>query len=154
MLKNIDWDTYFISVAFLSAKRSKDPTCKVGAVIINNNNIIVATGYNGFPKKINDDFLSWDKNNINPLKNKYPYVIHAEINAILNRNQTDLTNCTLYTTHYPCNECTKMILQSNITTIKYFNKKKDEASEIMINLSGIKCEQINLNIDKILIKFE
>lgn len=152
----IDWDTYFISVAFLSAKRSKDPNCQVGSVIINKDNIIIGTGYNGFPKNINDNdnLLPWNKNDNNPINNKYPYVIHAEVNAILNKNQMNLNNCILYTTHYPCNECAKIIIQSGIKTIKYYNNKKNEASNILFNLANIICIKLELNINEIYLKFD
>lgn len=71
----LDWDTYFMSVAFLSAQRSKDPHSQVGACIVNNKNKIVGIGYNGMPNGCSDDEFPWNRqqNPIDPLKIKYLY---------------------------------------------------------------------------------
>ena len=86
----MQWDEYFMAVAFLSSMRSKDPSTQVGACIVNIENRIVAIGYNGFPTGCSDDELPWDRDGDNELDTKYPYVVHAEVNAILNKNSADV----------------------------------------------------------------
>lgn len=139
----ISWNEYFMNVAILSSFRSKDPSCNVGACIVNQNNIICATGYNGMPAGM--DELPWEKGHKDELQNKYPYVVHAEVNAILNKNTHDLTNCILYSTHFPCRECTKIIIQSGINKIYYLNFKQDLASEQMLNLANIEFIKLHLS---------
>ena len=81
---HISWDQYFMGVALLSAKRSKDPSTQVGACIVNEDKRIIGIGYNGFPRGCSDDVFPWGKGSENPLETKYPYVVHAETNALLN----------------------------------------------------------------------
>ncbi|KAG7392201.1 hypothetical protein PHYBOEH_006455 [Phytophthora boehmeriae] len=109
----LSWDDYFMSVAFLSAMRSKDPSTQVGACIVNPEKKIVGIGYNGFPNGCDDDDLPWARESAtnSPLDTKYPYVCHAEMNAILNKNSTDVKGCTIYVALFPCNECAKLIIQ-------------------------------------------
>lgn len=144
-LDYIGWDEYFMNIALLSARRSKDPSCQVGCCIVNNSNVICGIGYNGMPIGISDDIIPWGKNNENELDNKYPYVCHAEMNAILNSNTRELSNCIIYTTHSPCRECVKLIIQSGIKTIYFLEYKRDLASERMINLTNIKFVQLILD---------
>ena len=99
-----------MAVAFLTAMRSKDPQTQVGACIVNQDKRIVGVGYNGFPKGCSDDALPWAREAEDPFDTKYPYVCHAEQNAILNKNSADVKGCTIYTAMFPCNECTKMIV--------------------------------------------
>lgn len=145
MNNNINWDEYFMGIAALSALRSKDPNTKVGACIVDNEHKVVSIGYNGMPRGIADDDLSWEKGE--GLKSKYLYVCHAEFNAILNtRDGTALKGCTLYVTLFPCNECTKAIIQTGIKEIVYKeNKYKDtvgtQASLKMLELAGIKIRE-------------
>ncbi len=80
----ISWDEYFMGVSVLAAKRSKDPNTQVGACIVDANNVILSTGYNGFPIGCSDDVFPWDRSAENRADTKYPYVVHAELNAILN----------------------------------------------------------------------
>ena len=89
----IEWDDYFMSVAYLSSMRSKDPSTQVGACIVNQENKIVGIGYNGFPRGCSDDELPWDRDADSPLDTKYPYVCHAEVNAILNKNSAEVKGC-------------------------------------------------------------
>ena len=122
----ISWDELFMGVAKLVAKRSKDPNSQVGAVIINPNNIIVGTGYNGMPNGIPDDaddLFPW-KSDGEFLDSKYAYVVHAELNAILNTlDHSQLKGATMYCTLAPCNECMKAIIQSGIKKVIYFDDK-------------------------------
>ena len=117
--KYITWDQYFMAVAKLSSHRSKDPNTQVGCCIVNPNNRIVSLGYNGMPHGCSDDTYPWDRKNKDPLKNKYLYVCHSELNAILNARGRDLTGCKLYVTLFPCNECAKAIIQSGIKEVVY-----------------------------------
>jgi dCMP deaminase len=122
----IGWDEYFMGLAMLSSMRSKDPSTQVGACIINKFNKIVAVGYNGFPTGITDESFPWESSG-EFLDTKYPYVCHAELNAILNKISVDLRDCTLYTTLFPCNECSKAIIQSGITKIVYLSDKYEQS---------------------------
>lgn len=146
-LSYIDWDEYFMAIAFLTAKRSKDPSTQVGACIVNDEKRIVGIGYNGMPTGCSDDEFPWNKTSSNPLETKYLYgnpskisflqrnkqaiglqiielsVCHAEVNAILNKNSSDVKNCTIYVALFPCNECAKVIIQSGIRTIVYMSDK-------------------------------
>ena len=145
----ISWDEYFMSVAMLSAMRSKDPNTQVGACIVNQDLKIVGTGYNGFPKGCSDDELPWGREG-NPLQTKYPFVCHAELNAILNSISRDLRGFTLYVVMFPCNECAKAIIQSGITEVVYRDNKYPDsdsvkASTIMLEQAGVKLRQLVQN---------
>ena len=122
----LSWDDYFMSVAFLSAQRSKDPNKQVGAVIVGPGKIICGVGYNGFPRGCGDTELPWAKKSRNgdPMDTKYAYVCHAEMNAIMNKNAQNLDGASLYVTMYPCNECAKLIIQSGIKEVVYFEGKE------------------------------
>ena len=117
----IVWDEYFMGVAILSSMRSKDPSTKVGACIVNQDKKIVGIGYNGFPMGCSDDEFPWDREG-DFLDCKYPYVVHAEPNAILN-STVSLKDATIYVTLFPCNECAKLIIQSGIKEIVYMGDK-------------------------------
>ena len=117
----INWDEYFMGVALLSSMRSKDPRTQVGACIINDKKRIVGIGYNGFPYGVDDDDFPWDKEG-EWIDTKYPYVVHAEPNAILN-STVSLENSTLYVTLFPCNECAKLIIQSGIKEVVFMEDK-------------------------------
>lgn len=145
MKRIISWDEYFMGVAKLSAKRSKDPNTQVGCCIVNQDKRIVAVGYNGMPMGCNDDDFPWNVREGALNDTKYAYVVHAELNAILNAT-TPLKGCTLYVTLYPCNECTKAILQSGIKEIvfednKYEGKDFDLASKKMLQSANVKVRQ-------------
>lgn len=132
------WDLRFLDLACHVAKWSKDPSTKVGAVIIDKNNRIVGLGYNGFPKGIEDsDRELLDK------ELKHQMVIHAEINAILNSNKS-VKGCTMYTTFFPCPKCASIIIQSGIECIVSIVNHSDERyieqhklSKRMFNEAGI-----------------
>jgi dCMP deaminase len=141
----ISWDEYFMGVALLSAKRSKDPDTQVGACIVNRKNRIVGIGYNGFPVGIEDDSFPWDKTD-SWIDSKYPYVVHAEQNAILNATEP-LDGATLYVTLFPCNECAKVILQSGIAEVvfledKYHDRDIFVASRRMFDARGVTYRQL------------
>lgn len=137
----INWDEYFMSIAFLSAHRSKDPNTQVGACIASKQNKIVGVGYNGFPIGCSDDELPWAREG-DFLETKYPYVCHAEVNAILNSIFRDLHDCTMYVALFPCNECAKIIIQSGIKNLVYASDKYADtdvvkAAKIMFDKSGV-----------------
>jgi len=141
----ISWDEYFMGVAMLSAMRSKDPQTQVGACIVNPKHRIVGIGYNGFPVGIDDDLFPWDKTD-SWIDSKYPYVVHAEQNAILNATDP-LDGATLYVTLFPCNECAKVILQSGIAEVVYLEDKYHDrdifaASRRMFDAKGVKYRQL------------
>ena len=110
----ISWDEYFMGVALFSAYRSKDPHTQVGACIVNEDKHIVGVGYNGMPNGCDDHEYPWGRTG-EFAEQKYPYVVHAELNAILNAS-TSLKGCRIYTSLFPCNECCKAIIQSGIRT--------------------------------------
>lgn len=149
----ISWDEYFMGVAILSSYRSKDPNTKVGACIVNQNKRIVGIGYNGFPYGCSDDVFPWKREG-EFCETKYPYVVHAEPNAILNAT-SDLHGATLYVSLFPCNECMKLIIQSGIKEIVYLDDKyngtpTDIASKKMANSAGVtyrKMKNINVKVD-------
>ena len=122
----LSWDDYFMKLAFLSAQRSKDPNKQVGACVVSQANVILGIGYNGFPRGCDDDALPWAKKSQSNdvLETKYPYVCHAEVNAIVNANRASLKGQKIYVTLFPCNECTKLILQSGIAEVVYYEGKK------------------------------
>ncbi|MGN0676585.1 MAG: deoxycytidylate deaminase, partial [Ruminococcus sp.] len=142
----ISWDEYFMGIAKLSAQRSKDSSTQVGACIVNEEKKIVAVGYNGMPTGCNDDDMPWERTGETSLDTKYPFVCHAELNAILNRNTASLKNATLYVTLFPCNECAKAIIQSGIKKVVYAeNKYADtegvKASKLMFEKCGVETVQ-------------
>ena len=154
----LSWDDYFMSVALLSGKRSKDPSTQVGACIVNKNNIIESIGYNGLPKGCSDDEFPWDKEG-ETLKTKYPFVVHAELNAILNSKGKDLSGCRIYVALFPCNECAKAIIQSGISEViylsdKYANTDSVKASKLMLKCAGVKLTQLEATHEKIELSFD
>lgn len=139
----ISWEAYFMGIALLSAQRSKDSNTQVGACIVNDAHKIISVGYNGMPTGCDDDDMPWEREG-DFLDTKYPFVCHAELNAILNCN-TDLHGCTLYVTLFPCNECAKAIIQSGIRRVVYLENKyagTDSilASERMFRMTGVAFE--------------
>lgn len=141
----LSWDEYFMGIALLSAQRSKDPNTQVGACIVNSENKIVGIGYNGLPLGCSDDDFSWQKDG-NYLDTKYPYICHAELNAILNANGGDLKHTKIYVTLFPCNECAKAIIQSGIKEVVYNSDKYADldimkASKTMLEKANISCRQ-------------
>ena len=137
----ISWDAYFMGIAALSAMRSKDPGTQVGACIVGPDKRILSMGYNGMPTGCDDDQMPWSREG-DPLETKYLYVCHAEFNAILNSGARDLKGSTLYVTLFPCNECTKAIIQSGIKHIVYLDDKyadtdATKASKKMLDMTNI-----------------
>ena len=144
---NISWDEYFMGMAVLSALRSKDPSTKVGAVIVSPDNKVISIGYNGMPRQVDEEKLSWNKGE--GLDSKYLYVCHAEFNAILNTQMGGtLKGATLYVTLFPCNECAKAVIQTGIKEIVYLEDKYHDqvifqASRKLLELAGVKVRQFS-----------
>lgn len=118
----LSWDAYFMGIALLSAKRSKDPNTSVGACIVGQDNRILSLGYNGMPRGCSDDIYPWEREG-EDLETKYLYVCHAELNAILNYTGTNMSGAKIYTTLFPCNECTKALIQAGIKEVIYISDK-------------------------------
>ncbi|MDY0289568.1 MAG: dCMP deaminase family protein [Sphaerochaeta sp.] len=142
----ISWDEYFMGVAVLSSLRSKDPNTQVGACIVNQDHKIVGVGYNGFPIGVNDDEIPWGREG-QWLDTKYPYVCHAELNAILNSTSSSLKGCSLYVGLFPCNECAKAIIQSGIKEVVFLSDKyalddNTKASKRMFDQTGVLYRQL------------
>ncbi len=141
----LSWDEYFMGIALLSAQRSKDGNTQVGACIVNPEHKIVSMGYNGMPIGCDDDVMPWEREG-DFLNTKYPFVCHAELNAILNSAAVSLRDCTIYVTLFPCNECAKAIIQSGIRRVVYLDNKYAgteaiRASEQMFRLSGVAFDE-------------
>lgn len=152
----IDWDEYFMGIAILSSKRSKDPGTQVGACIVTPDKRIVGVGYNGFPAGCSDDEFPWERDG-DFLGTKYAYVCHAELNAILNSIKS-LKGCTIYVDLFPCNECAKAIIQSGISEIvylsdKYNNTDSNIASKKLLKSAGVKLRKLEPKFDSLTLDF-
>ena len=137
----ISWDEYFMGIAILSTNRSKDPNTGVGACIVSEENRILSIGYNGAPKGYSDDIMPWGREG-SFTETKYAYVCHSELNAILNY-RGNLEGSKLYVTLFPCNECTKVIVQSGIKEVIYLSDKyadtdSTKVSKKILDECGIK----------------
>ncbi len=110
------WDTYFINMAMHVATKSKDRSTVVGAIIVGPDHEIRSTGYNGFPRGVDDDI---DSRHERP--EKYSWTEHAERNAIYNAARVGIATkgCTMYINWEPspCDDCSRAIVQSGITTV-------------------------------------
>jgi len=147
----ISWDECFMRMAHVISKRSKDPSTQAGATIVDQNNVVVGLGYNGFPRGVSNEDFPWEREG-DFLNTKYAYVCHAEENAIYNANNT-AKNCKLYCTLFPCNECAKAIIQNGIIEIIYESDKYKDipafvAAKKMFDASGVKYRQYISDISK------
>ena len=152
----ISWNEYFMGVALLASKRSKDPNTQVGACIVDENNIIISTGYNGFPFGCSDDEYSWEREGEDT---KYKYVVHAELNAILNANGKSLKGTRIYVDLFPCNECAKAIIQSGVSEIVYLYDKYADlpetiASKKMLKSAGVTLTNFKSHKNQIVLDFD
>lgn len=151
----ISWDEYFMGVALLAAMRSKDPNTQVGCCIVDKDKRILSTGYNGFPKGCSDDEYPWEREGE---QTKYPFVVHAELNAILNAGGKSLSGATLYVALFPCNECAKAIIQSGINEVVYLSDKYADtentlASKRMLASAGVKMRGFEPEAESITLNF-
>jgi dCMP deaminase len=121
------WDEYFLAIADVVARRSHDPETQVGVVVVDSNRRVIATGYNGFPPGSDDTRLP----NLRP--DKYPFMVHAEINAIAS-SRTDLRDSTFYLTYSPCLECAKAIITAGAKEVVYRSEYHNSDHEFIANL--------------------
>lgn len=141
----ISWDECFMRMAYVISERSKDPSTQAGAIITNQANVIVGAGYNGLPRGIEDEHdLPWERDG-DFADTKYPYVCHAEENAIYNANASTKDG-KIYCTLFPCNECAKTIIQTSIKEVVYDSDKHAalpafKASRKLLKLAGVKTRQ-------------
>ena len=141
----LSWKEYFMNIAIIASKRSKDLNTQVGACVIDKNNRIISTGYNGFINGCNNDDFPQGREG-KWIDTKYPFVVHAEQNCILNSHGIPLQGCIMYVTLFPCNECAKFIVQSGIKHIiylddKYSNTDSTIAAKKIFDTVGVTYEQ-------------
>ena len=153
----ISWDEYFMGVAILASQRSKDPSTQVGACIIDGDKRILSTGYNGFPQGCSDDEFPWNRDESKG-DTKYQYVVHAELNAILNASGKKLFGSTVYVGLFPCHECAKAIIQSGIKEVIYLSDKYHDTSSViaskkMLDAAGVIYRQIKPTKASIVLNF-
>lgn len=154
----ISWNDYFMSISILSGMRSKDPSTQVGACIVDRNNRILSIGYNGFVNGCSDEDFPWAREG-EFLETKYPYVVHAEQNAILNARGKSLEGCRIYVNLFPCHECARNIIQAGIKEVYYLSDKyadtdSTKASKYMFEKAGVKQIQLLPSVDKIEIELK
>ena len=154
----INWEEYFMGVAILSAQRSKDPNTQVGCCIATPDNIIVSVGYNGLPRGCSDDEYPWGREG-DLEKTKYPYVVHAELNAILNAGGRDLRGCKLFFFFFPCENCAKAIIQAGIKEVYYLSDKYGQTTEFQISKrmlkdAGVKTIKFKSRFKNLTLKLE
>ena len=153
----ISWDDYFMGVAMLASERSKDPSTQVGACIVDENNRILSTGYNGFPQGCSDEEFPWNRDDSNG-ETKYKFVVHAELNAILNAGGKSLVGSRVFVTLFPCHECAKAIIQTGVKEVIYLSDKYDgtdseNASKRMLDAAGIKYTRIKPTKSQLVLNF-
>ena len=155
----LTWDEYFMGVALLSSYRSKDPNTQVGACIVNEHNKIMSVGYNGMPRGCSDDVFPWNRDGDDPLNNKYFYVAHSELNAILNYRGGSLEGAKIYVSLFPCNECAKAIIQCGIREVVYLSDKYADspmtrASKRMFRAAGVQLRKLTPTRSSIVIALD
>ena len=153
----ISWDDYFMGVAMLASERSKDPSTQVGACIVDENNRILSTGYNGFPQGCSDEEFPWNRDDSKG-ETKYKFVVHAELNAILNAGGKSLVGSRVFVTLFPCHECAKAIIQTGVKEVIYLSDKYDgtdseNASKRMLDAAGIKYTRIKPTKSQLVLNF-
>lgn len=147
----LSWDEYFMGIAQLTSMRSKDPNTQVGACIASEDNRVLSVGYNGAPNNFDDDDFPWAREG-NPLETKYPYVCHAELNAILNfrGNMRELQGARIYVYYFPCVKCTQALIQAGISEVIYLHDFDHSSADVDVEASirmfkkcGVKYRQFN-----------
>jgi len=137
------WDESFMWMAVLVSKRSKDPSTQNGGVVVNDKNVVIGTGYNGWPRGIEAWEFPWDRDAVDLMNTKYFYVVHAEENAIYNASMS-VTGCKIYCTLHPCNECAKTIIQTGIIEVIFEEDRGGsifDAAKLLFIKAGIKTRQ-------------
>jgi dCMP deaminase len=148
--KPISWDKYFLELVDVVSIKSKDPSTRVGAVLVNDQNAVVSIGFNGFPRELDDD-----KNLYLDREEKLKRIVHAEENAILNAARLGLStlNTTLYIPFLPCNVCARSIIQAGVKRVVFREEDNDslmarwkesfELSTTMLKDAGICMDSIS-----------
>jgi len=135
------WKKMFVEIAKVVAQRSADPHTQVGAVLVKNN-CVIGVGYNGEPKGFHFDF-DWNSSE------KYPYVIHAEMNAVSNANRhgVDCNGADIYLTLSPCHDCIKLLIQHGIKNVYYLKEYRDIdlTKQIVENTDSIQLIKLDEN---------
>ena len=141
-------DEVHMQTAEIWAQMSKDPGTQVGAVLIGGDKRVLSVGYNGAPNGFPDEFVPWSRTADRPEDTKYPWVIHAELNAILNFKglTSDLCGSTLYTTHFPCSECTKALIQVGVKRVVY--KSDVTGMDLISEVTYRLAEQCGFEIER------
>ena len=147
-----------MGVSLLAADRSKDPSTQVGACIVSDDNRILSTGYNGFPKGCSDDEFPWNRDEKFG-ETKYNFVVHAELNAILNAGGKSLVGSRIFVSLFPCHECAKAIIQSGVKEVVYLSDKyngtvSDNASKRMLQSAGVKLTKMKPTKAQIVLNFD
>ena len=145
----ITWNEYFMTIAQVSALRSKDPNSKVGAVLVSEDNKRLSIGYNGAPRAFDDSKVPWNRDPELPyIDRKYPYMCHAEMNSVVNYGgaMKDFRGATAYVTLFPCDDCSKLLAQVGVKKVIYLHDYHHdepiyEASRIILKECGIEYEQ-------------
>lgn len=155
-MKKVEWDQFFISLTYLIASKSKDESTNYGAIIVNDDNAIVSTGYNSFPRGINDDDPSRQER-----PKKYFFMSHSEINAVANAALHGISTkgCRLYCNGIPCATCARTIINAGIKEVvvdedwnmDYIEKWSEEIkySLEMFKEAGVKLRLIKVEKLKI-----
>ncbi len=143
---------YYMSLAKLASEQSKDPNTKVGACIIKDGRVL-SLGWNGPPRNMDDSIVPFEcRDQSKPLRDqKYPYILHAEVNAILNYSgqMQDLIGSTLYVTVFPCHRCALQIIQAGIKEIYYIydyigDSESDNMSKYLLDICNINYHKIEV----------
>lgn len=147
------FDELFMRMVYLTATKSKDPSSKIGSVIVKDNRVI-STGYNGFPIGVNDSNDRYTNRDT-----KYKFVVHAEHNSILTAARFGISTLgsTLYTNGLPCNNCMKSIIQSGIQEIVIHSlwpemkhgdwEDLSKISKTMMEESGLKLRRFDKKLN-------
>jgi len=140
----LSWDECFIQMAYLISQRSKDPVTQTGAVIVDDRQVVVGMGYNGWPRGIETNDLPWAREGQHA-DTKYAYVVHAEENAVYNTSLLP-RGCRIYCTLFPCGECAKTLIQMGIKEVIYHTDKYHDqdlwvAARKMFDLAGVTYRQ-------------
>lgn len=141
--ENLSWDSCFMGIALILRLRSRDSNTKVGACLVNKRNEIIGIGYNDFPLTDTGIEFSWKRDG-QYLQTKYPFVCHAELNALLNA-RGDTRNSRMYITSFPCNECAKAIIQAGVKKVIYSGEDYSKSNSSVAALELFKKYGIALS---------
>ena len=136
------WNRRFLELASFISKWSKDPSTKVGAVIVDCNRRIISTGYNGFPIGVSDDQERLENRDF-----KYKAILHAEENAIMFAKK-DLSRCSLYVSSLPpCSHCASLIIQSGIKNVYTWEQEIPERWQESINITKTMFKESGVSLN-------